>query len=122
VSGLASRATREDVLKWSTEYIEQYGVSPTIRQIMRHFGYRSPCGVQSHLKRLEADGYIERVVYENSARSRGFRLAKRKEKVLALEGYNMVKAIADLPSLGAMAGDLLLQQGDQTVGFVRLFA
>ncbi len=44
---------------------------PTVRQIGKKFGIRSPNGVMCHLKALEKKGYIERTENE----SRGIKVA-----------------------------------------------
>lgn len=40
--------------------IEKYNISPTIREIMDHFGYTSPNSVYRYLNELEIKGYIYR--------------------------------------------------------------
>jgi repressor LexA len=42
------------------EYVEERGYPPAIRDITRHFGFRSPKAAVDHLAALERKGYIKR--------------------------------------------------------------
>lgn len=57
---------QNDVLKYLKERAEE-GRSPSFREIMKEFGYKSIKAVQDHLKALESKGYIRRI--KNMARS-----------------------------------------------------
>jgi repressor LexA len=46
------------VLEWITANQALY--SPTVREIARAFGFRSPNGVTCHLAALERKGYVKR--------------------------------------------------------------
>jgi hypothetical protein len=50
----------EQVLRWVSAFIAQYGYSPTIKEIMAGCKYKSPNSVQLHLFGLETRGYITR--------------------------------------------------------------
>lgn len=53
------------------EFIRSRPVVPTVREIGRHFGIRSPNGVLCHLKSLERKGLIRR----DPQKSRGIEIA-----------------------------------------------
>ncbi|KKK85936.1 hypothetical protein LCGC14_2768230, partial [marine sediment metagenome] len=38
-----------DVLRFIREFIETHGKPPTVREIQRYFGYRSPDSAAAHL-------------------------------------------------------------------------
>ena len=46
------------VLAWITANIALY--SPTVREIAAEFGFKSPNGVECHLRALERKGYLKR--------------------------------------------------------------
>ena len=46
------------VLEWITANIALY--SPTVREIAAEFGFKSPNGVECHLRALERKGYLKR--------------------------------------------------------------
>jgi len=51
---------QQKMLDFIREYRGQHGFSPTIRDIMDHFGMKSPNGVKSQLHALEKKGRITR--------------------------------------------------------------
>jgi repressor LexA len=51
---------QREVLEFVTTCIHQYGYSPTIREIGRHLGIKSTNGVTTHIRALEAKGYLVR--------------------------------------------------------------
>jgi repressor LexA len=51
---------QQDILNYITEFRAEHGCSPSIPEIQRHFGIRSPNGVVGHLHALEAKGFIRR--------------------------------------------------------------
>ena len=52
------------------DHIREHHNAPTMRQIISHFGMKSPNGAMCHLNALEQRGWIEREHYA----SRGIRL------------------------------------------------
>ncbi|QTA38227.1 repressor LexA [Thermosipho ferrireducens] len=67
---------QKKVLDFITNYIQQRGYSPSIRDIARHFKI-TPRGAQLHLIALEKKGYITR----NGNKSRTISLVKRPESI-----------------------------------------
>lgn len=63
-------ARQECVLAYLREFMTAHRYPPTIRQIGKHFGFRSPNGVMYHLIALERKGYIIR----DPMTARGIRL------------------------------------------------
>jgi len=52
--------TRQRVLKFIRDFVEDRGYAPTVRDIMRGCGLSSTAVVQHHLNILEREGYIHR--------------------------------------------------------------
>jgi repressor LexA len=50
---------QQQLFDWLVEYIRENQHSPSIRQMMRAMGLRSPAPVQSRLEHLRAKGYID---------------------------------------------------------------
>jgi len=48
------------ILEFVREFCEQRGYSPSLQEIGRHFGLRSPATVHKHLRNLEAKGALRR--------------------------------------------------------------
>jgi repressor LexA len=84
---------QKDILDHLYEYAEEHGYPPTIRQIGRHFGIRSPNGVVDHLKALERKGEIR--LQPNTAR--GIELLNPPPKGIPLVG----RVAAGAPILAA---------------------
>jgi repressor LexA len=57
-SGLTPR--QEIVLNFLRRYVIEHIRPPTVREICRELGIRSPNGVTNHLKALEKKGFIRR--------------------------------------------------------------
>ena len=53
-------ARQECVLAFLRDFMTAHRYPPTIRQIGKHFGFRSPNGVMYHLSALERKGRIVR--------------------------------------------------------------
>ena len=47
-----------EVLEFIKAFYRAYGVPPTIREVMNHFGFRSPNGVMAHFHALEKKGLL----------------------------------------------------------------
>jgi repressor LexA len=78
------------ILEFIREFVERRGYSPTLAEIGRHFGLRSPATVHKHLRNLEEKGAVKR--RWNS--SRGI-------EVLPEEGTTRAY---DLPLVGTIEG------------------
>jgi repressor LexA len=63
---------QRDILDFIGEEIQSRGYAPTVREIVRHVGDKSPTSVHRHLRTLEARGYITR----EANKSRSIRLAE----------------------------------------------
>ncbi len=50
---------QQQLYDWLVEYIRQNQHSPSIRQMMRAMGLKSPAPVQSRLEHLKTKGYID---------------------------------------------------------------
>lgn len=64
---LCLTSRQREALDFIMQHQNEYGYSPTLREIGEHMGIRSTNGVNEHLKALERKGYIER--RENLSRS-----------------------------------------------------
>ncbi len=51
---------QQSILDYIMEFRREHGCSPSIPEMQRHFGIRSPNGVAGHLHALEAKGFIRR--------------------------------------------------------------
>lgn len=59
VSGLSSREWQ--VFTWIEEYVAQYGISPSLREIQLGLGYRSSGSIRDRLNQLATKGFISRI-------------------------------------------------------------
>lgn len=50
---------QQQLFDWLVDYIRQFQHSPSIRQMMKAMGLRSPAPIQSRLEHLRAKGYID---------------------------------------------------------------
>jgi repressor LexA len=50
---------QQELYDWLVQYIQQNHHSPSIRQMMKAMGLKSPAPVQSRLEHLKTKGYIE---------------------------------------------------------------
>ena len=48
-----------EILKIVTDYISEYGYSPTVREICKKAGLSSPATVHAHLKLIQEKGYLK---------------------------------------------------------------
>lgn len=62
---------QQQIFDFIVEEIQQRSYAPTVREIVRHVGDKSPTSVHRHLKTLEARGYLIR----EANKSRSIRLA-----------------------------------------------
>jgi repressor LexA len=51
---------QQSILDYIMEFRREHGCSPSIPEMQRHFGIRSPNGIVGHLQALEAKGVIRR--------------------------------------------------------------
>jgi len=56
----ALTARQQEILDFIRTTIREEGVPPTVREIARHFGIRSPRAVSDHLRALERKGKLKR--------------------------------------------------------------
>ncbi len=49
---------QQELYEWIKTYVKQFQHSPTIRQMMKAMGLKSPAPIQSRLKHLQEKGYI----------------------------------------------------------------
>jgi repressor LexA len=63
---------QQQIFDFVVEEIQRRGYAPTVREVVRHVGDKSPTSVHRHLKTLEARGYLIR----EANKSRSIRLAE----------------------------------------------
>ena len=73
---------QQELLDWIRKYIEEFNYSPSIRQMMKAMGLKSPAPIQSRLKHLHDKGKI--LWQEGKART--FQLVEEKIKGIPLLG------------------------------------
>lgn len=113
---LSSLTPRQrEILDFIRDWIEQFGYAPSVRDIGRHFGIRSPNGVRGHLKALEAKGVIER----DPRRSRALRLTPAARGRVSRSGKGFT-----LPLVGRIAAGQLHEaiENAETFDFQSLFS
>ena len=116
MSTLSSLTPRQrQILDFIRSWIDDLGYAPTVRDIGRHFGIRSPNGVRGHLKALEAKGMIER----DPRRSRALRLTPAARGKLSRPAKGFV-----LPLVGRIAAGQLHEaiENAETFDFQGLFS
>ena len=81
---------QQDILNYITEFRAENGCSPSIPEMQRHFGIRSPNGIVGHLQALEAKGMIRR--------------GERGSRQIDLAGpmHELRLPVADLPLFGSI--------------------
>lgn len=68
------------ILQYLKEYMEKNTYAPSVRDIMKHFGFKSPRAAHKHLITLEEKGYIER-----KGVSRGIKLTEKSGEIFTRE-------------------------------------
>ncbi|MFC1497214.1 transcriptional repressor LexA [Verrucomicrobiota bacterium] len=67
---------QERIFKYITDHADANGRPPTVREIMKHFKFRSPNAVTQHLRLIENKGYISRA----HGKARGIEIMVEQEK------------------------------------------
>jgi repressor LexA len=62
---------RKKILNYIRDFSTRYSYPPSVREIMRHLGFKSPRAISFHLEKLEAEGSLER-----DGKARGLRLKR----------------------------------------------
>lgn len=73
---------QQQLYDWLVDYITQHQHSPSIRQMMRAMGLKSPAPIQSRLEHLRAKGYIS----WTEGRARTIRLSKPIQQGIPIRG------------------------------------
>ncbi len=84
---------QQQILDFIAKYIEQQGISPSIREICAHFGLKSPSGVHRILKSLEKKGYLR----SSPGKKRAWSLVEKP------------KSIRKMPVLGRIAAGIPIE-------------
>lgn len=50
---------QQELLDWIAEFIDRNGFSPTVREMMRGVGLKSPSAVQARLDILKKKGWVQ---------------------------------------------------------------
>lgn len=66
--------TTKNIFEFLKRFIDTNQYSPTVREICRELGIKSTSTVAYHLRKLEEDGYIEKLKNKN----RGFKIRRNK--------------------------------------------
>lgn len=61
------RLNDEDILMYISDFMDQNGYSPTVRELCKETGLKSSATIHHHLKKLKEKGYIE--YKENKSRT-----------------------------------------------------
>lgn len=73
---------QRELYDWLVDYIHEHQHSPSIRQMMRAMGLRSPAPIQSRLEHLRTKGYID----WTEGRARTIRLLESVHQGVPLQG------------------------------------
>lgn len=85
---------QEELYNWLADYIREHQHSPSIRQMMRAMGLKSPAPIQSRLDHLRKKGYID----WNEGKARTIRILQGGGVPVkgTIAAGSMVEAFADL--------------------------
>lgn len=89
---------QKEILEYLGVHTRDYGYPPTVREICRATGLKSPRSVSQHLQALERKGYIHR----GRDKSRAIRFLHRPESL----GSNGADLTVALPLMGCVAAGL----------------
>lgn len=103
---------QQSIFDFIVAFRRDNGCSPSIPEIQKHFGIRSPNGVAGHLHALEAKGVIRR----GDRGSRQIDVVGEAAAVMAVPVYGVIAA--GMPQdAGQSAADTYLSMDDATLGF-----
>lgn len=112
---------QQQLYDWLVDYIKQNQHSPSIRQMMRAMGLRSPAPIQSRLEHLRAKGYID----WTEGRARTIRILKPQGVPIfgsiaagsVVEAFTDAVEYLDFSSTMLRPGDYALRvRGDSMIG------
>ena len=92
------------ILGWIAGQQRRLGVTPTVREIARHFGFRSPRAASDHVDALERKGYLRRV----PGQARNLQLVR--------DGMEDVHAEGCIPIVGDVAAGLPILAQENVLG------
>lgn len=95
---------QEAVFRWISAQQRQNGVTPTVREIARHFGFRSPRAASDHVDALERKGYLRRI----PGQARNLQLVR--------DGMEDVHAEGCIPIVGDVAAGLPILAQENVLG------
>ena len=94
-------AKRKAILDYIEQFTLENGYAPSVREIGEAVGLRSPSTVQSHLKMLEDNGYLQK--------------SKGKTRTVSVAGQTNYK---NVPLLGTVQAGLPVLAQEETIGYV----
>lgn len=112
---------QQQLFDWLVEYIKQNQHSPSIRQMMRAMGLKSPAPIQSRLEHLRAKGYIDwtegRARTIRILRPQGLPIVGAIAAGSVVESYTDAVEQLDFSSSFLKPGDYALRvRGDSMIG------
>ncbi|MCI0452589.1 MAG: transcriptional repressor LexA [Candidatus Latescibacteria bacterium] len=99
---------QKEILEYLGVHTRDYGYPPTVREICRATGLKSPRSVSQHLQALERKGYIHR----GRDKSRAIRFLHKPDSL----GTNGSDHAVALPLLGRVAAGLAVNNSSETDG------
>jgi repressor LexA len=112
---------QQQLYDWLIDYIRQYQHSPSIRQMMKAMGLKSPAPIQSRLEHMRAKGYID----WTEGRARTIRITQPQGIPIlgAIAAGSVVESFTDAVELLDFSGSFLRPQdfalrvrGDSMIG------
>lgn len=98
---------QSQILQYLKEYMEKNSYAPSVRDIMKHFGFKSPRAAHKHLITLEEKGYIER-----KGVSRGIKLTEKSGEIFTHETL--------VPVIGTIAAGAAIEAVEEIIDRVPL--
>ena len=99
---------QREIYEYVTEYVDEHGYPPTVREIGQAVGLASPSTVHAHLANLERAGYVRR----DPTKPRALELVGRERSAAARMPAGEAGRVRVLPLVGQIAagGPLLAEQ------------
>ncbi len=97
MKGLTER--QEEIYRYVVDYVDDRGYPPSIRDVMRHFGFKSPKAAADHFAALERKGFIRRA----PELSRAIEILARREPSQTAGPSSASRRTYEVPLVGRIA-------------------
>ena len=83
---------QELILEFITNYTDEYGYAPTIREICDGVGLKSPSTVHGHIERLKRDGKLDKA----DTKTRTIKVSKKESETFTEKEFLEVPVLGDV--------------------------